>query len=500
MRAPQSRRLLLNWTAVWSIALATRILAALFLPNAEQDAYSYTETIARMSASLTEGHFRLADLFDFWLPLFPFTAALFNVWIGHPLLIGKILSALCGATSCALVFAITAKLTRSIQFAWLAFALIVCNPLHNLYSAAAMTDMPHAALILASLWFVLDKRWLIAAIFAALAEAMRIEAWALIIVLPLLQLIYERRTSIVISILLLPPLLCFGISKAATGDPFAFFVERVRYLQTYLDFAPSRRGFSFADICQDVTYFLIGANLLVFLALIASTGLLAFRAIRGRQIPVLPLAATIAYAGGLFGFWLFVYMTRKQPLLIPRYGLIFFALGLPLTAWLLQIICENWKPWISKAVVAAVIAFCAREAVQQCVIVSKVFDDFRAQQKIAETLAAAMSEERSSQQRCFSDNPAVRVLSKLPADRFVRSKTTPLTASQNTAAFESYLQDRHVAYLVFMQIEDSLPVKFYPELGSGTEMNSRKFQPITVAPSSFGPAVTLYRVRDKDAL
>ncbi len=501
VRALQSGRLLLNWPAVWLIALTTRILAAFFLPNAEQDAYSYTETIARMSASLTGGHFRLADLFDFWLPLFPFTAALLNVWIGQPLLVGKILSALCGATSCALVFAITAKLTRSIQFAWLAFALIVCNPLHILYSATAMTDVPHAALILASLWFVLDKRWLIAATFAALAEAMRIEAWALIIVLPVIQLIYERRISLVVmSILFLPPLLCFGISNTATGDPFAFFAARVRYLHTYLDFAPSRRGFSFADISQDVTYFFIGANLLVFLAMIASTGLLTFRAIRSRQSPVLPLAATIMYAGGLFGFWLFVYMTRKQLLLIPRYGLIFFALGLPLTAWLLETIRENWKPWISKVVAAVVIAFCAKEAVEQSVIVGKVFDDFRAQQKIAETLAVAMAEERSSQQRCFSDNPAVRVLSKLPADRFVRSKKTPLSASQNAAAFESYLQDRHVAYLVFMRIEDSLPVKFYPELGCSTERNSERFQPITLALSSFGPAVWLYRVRYKDAL
>jgi hypothetical protein len=273
VNALQSRKLFLNWSAVWLIALTTRILAALFLPNAEQDAYSYTETIARMSASLGAGHFCLADLFDFWLPLFPFTAALLNVWIGQPLLIGKILSALCGATSCALVLAITAKLTRGIQFAWLAFALIVCNPLHILYSAAAMTDVPHAALILASLCFVLDKRWLIAAIFAALAEAMRIEAWVLIIVLPVLQLIYERRISIVVmSILFLPPLLCFGISNAAAGDPFAFFAERVRYLHAYLDFAPSRRAFSFADISQDLTYFFIGANRLVFLIMIASAG------------------------------------------------------------------------------------------------------------------------------------------------------------------------------------------------------------------------------------
>jgi hypothetical protein len=62
-------------------------------------------------------------------------AAIVNVWVGHPLLVEK-LSALCGAISCVFVFAITMQLTRSVA-AWTAFVLIVLNPLHILYSAAA---------------------------------------------------------------------------------------------------------------------------------------------------------------------------------------------------------------------------------------------------------------------------------------------------------------------------------------------------------------------------
>jgi hypothetical protein len=492
VRALGSRGPFLNWAAVWSLALATRIVAAVLLPNPDQDAYCYTETITRLSSTLAAGHIRLADLFDFWLPLFPVAAALLDLCIGNPLFAGKILSALCGAATCALVFGITVRLTRSIRFAWLAFAIVLCNPLHILYSAAAMTDLPHAALILASLWFALGKRWLIAAIFVALAGMVRTEAWALIVVLPLLQIIYERRLSpAVMSILSLPLLLCLGISKSATGNSFAFFAERVRYLHAYLDFAPSRRGFSFADVSQDMTYFLIGANLLVFLTLIVTIGLLAFRGLRSRQLPPFPLMTAVAYVGGLLGFWFFVYVTRKQPLLVPRYGLVFFALGLPFTAWLLQTIREKWRPLISRAAAALVVAFCAREAFQQCLTIDKVFDDFRAQQKIAQALASAM---RGGEQRCFSDNPAVRVLSRLSADRFVRSQSTPL-ASQKAAAFEAYLQDRHVAYLVFMSIEDSLPVKLYPELENGDAAQSGKFREIAFAFSSYGPAIRLYRLR-----
>jgi len=95
------------WVMLWLVAFSTRIFAAFFLPNAEQDGYSDAEAIARLSASLAMGHLHASDLYGFWLPLFQLAAAVVNVWVGHPLLVGKILAALCGAISCVLVFAIT---------------------------------------------------------------------------------------------------------------------------------------------------------------------------------------------------------------------------------------------------------------------------------------------------------------------------------------------------------------------------------------------------------
>ena len=190
-RAPITNRW--TWLVLWTIALAIYLSAAFLLPNAEQDGYSYAENIARLSANF--GHLRLTDLYGFWLPLFQFAAAIVNRWIDNPLLAGKILSALCGATSCVLVFAITEKLTRSILLAAAVFALVVLNPLHVLYSAACMTDVPHACLVLASLWFLLRDRWLAAAVFAAIAEGVRIESWSLIVLLPMLQFIRQRRVS-----------------------------------------------------------------------------------------------------------------------------------------------------------------------------------------------------------------------------------------------------------------------------------------------------------------
>jgi hypothetical protein len=41
------------------------VTRGIFLPNAEQDGYSYGEMIARWGANLSADHFRLADLFGF---------------------------------------------------------------------------------------------------------------------------------------------------------------------------------------------------------------------------------------------------------------------------------------------------------------------------------------------------------------------------------------------------------------------------------------------------
>src|SRR2546423_559326 len=95
------------WIILWTLALGTRVLAGFYLPNAEQDGYSDAEMIARLSAALASGQFGVADLYGFWLPFFQLVAAIPNIWLGDPLLCGKILSSFCGALSCMLVFAIS---------------------------------------------------------------------------------------------------------------------------------------------------------------------------------------------------------------------------------------------------------------------------------------------------------------------------------------------------------------------------------------------------------
>lgn len=483
-----------SWVILWAVAIASRIGAALLFPNAEQDGYSYVERIARYSANLTSGNFKLTDLFDFWLPLFPFVSGLANVFVGDALLTGKLISASCGAVSCVLVFAITLKLTGHQRIAWMTFAFVLLNPLHLMYSAASMTDIPFGCLILASLWFALDNRWIGAAVFAAVAESLRIEAWIFIPLLPVLQWFREKRFSpATLGILVFPIAAWIAIGYFATGNPLGYFAIRDQYQAAYLDFYPTRRGFNFADILRDADYFLIGATGIVFFGSVAAVALLVFR--RGARAVWMP-AVTAAYVFSILGFILFAYVTKRQPVLFPRYGLFFLVLGLPLLAWVLHFLAGVLRPsWLPKVVVALVIAFYLRQASQQLSIFGKVRQDFKAHQNIASAVASELAGAPGS--RCFSDDVGVRVLSGLPIERFVHSGTVPPGVAQQADSFRGYLRDQHVGSLVFVRTENSPPVKFFPELGQDRQ-DAGDFQFVAVEPSSFGPDVWLYRIREEN--
>jgi len=483
------------WFTIWTVSLGSRLLAAFLLPNAEQDGYSYADKIDLLTKHLAQ--LGWSELYVIRLPLFQLTSAVANVFLHNALLAGKILSGLCGAISCVLVFALTKRLTQSLVWAGIAFALVLTNPLHLLYSAACMTDVPHVCLVLASLWFLLQERWLGAAICAALAGSVRLESWALIPLLPLLQFVRQRRISLfALVLLLLPPLLWLLISYMAKGDPFAYFADRAAYHANYLDFYPTRHGFALADLRTDADYFLLGANEIIFLASLAAIGLTIFQFVRQSDRASWPALSTSAYIAALFGLLLLAYVTKRQPVILPRYSLIFFALGLPLAAWLLQYVLDHCQPRL--VIVGAAIllgCFTVGEWRRQIPIITKVRDDFGAHEQICRALKSALPQLEPGA-CCFSDDVAIRVLSGLPPSRFLRSAIAPAAAWREKAVFESYLQEQHGALLVFARIEDSIPPKVLPDLGRVSSADVGKFEFVIMAPSSFGPDIWLYRVRD----
>jgi hypothetical protein len=475
------------------LALGTRVAAAFVFPNPEQDGYSYVETISRLSASLSAGTFRATDLFDFWLPLYQFAAAIANLWVHNPLLVGKLLSAGCGAASCVLAFGVVWELTQKRSIAWLSFGLMLCNPLHILYSAASMTDVPHACFILGSLYAALRRRWVAAAIWMAIAEGIRMEAWVFVLVLPLLQLAFERRVSLlVVLILILPPLCSIGICQLATGNPLAIFERRELYIQSYLDFVPSRRGFTSDDIERDLDYYSLGANAVIqFAAFVAGASIIQ-RLIRREGIPAnLGLAAGYFFA--LLGFLFVAYVTRRQPVLYPRYGLLFFVLGIPLFAWTLDSfsnVCAS--PPFRVLVACGLILLAVKESTRQLAVIHSSLESARAETAIARELQLNVSRDGAARP-VFCDHVSVRVLSQLPAQRFLRSNAVPPDAAANRQTFEDYLREENVLYLVFTQVENSLPAKLLPQLRDAATASLPEFQRVDHEVARSEAEIFLYR-------
>ncbi len=478
------------------IALAIRIWGVWYFPTAEQDGYSDAETIARFSADIAAGTFSFSHLYGFWLPLFQLVAAIPNLWLHNPLLAGAVVSGLCGAVVCVLAFAVSLRLAHSISLACLAYVLVLLSPIHFLYSSACMTDVPFGCLLLASLLFVLRNQWTAAMIIAAVAGGVRVEAWALIPLLPLLQFIKEKRASVIgVIILLAPPLLWLVVSQSARGDWFAFFKDRVVYHEHYMDFYPSRRGFALADVRGDLDLLMFGANRVLFVAGLIAGVFLFFKA-GWRRKDFWAAFVTASYFAVVLAFLVLGYVTKRQPVWLPRYGLFALVLGAPLLAWLLrQWLDSSWPRRINIAGVSIAILLCAREACSQFSIIPKVLADFRAHAAIAQTLKTSMEQSSELGTRCFSDDVSVRVLSGLPRERIVQSHDAPPEAWNDAAIFDAFLRRNSVRYLVYMATEDSLPAKWLPRLGTPAPIPASRFEQIAAEKSAFGPDVALFCVR-----
>jgi hypothetical protein len=485
----------LFWSGLLVIALAVRLWGVWYFPTAEQDGYSDAETIARFSADIAAGTFSFSHLYGFWLPLFQLSAAIPNVWLHDPLLAGEIISGVCGAIACVLAFAVSLRLAHSISLAFAAYALVLLSPLHLLYSSACMTDVPFGCLLLASLLFALRDQWTAAMVVAAFAGGVRVEAWALIPLLPLLQCIRQKRLSVIgLIVLVAPPLLWLGVSHSARGDWFAFFKDRVVYHEHYMDFYPTRRGFALTDVRGDVDLLMFGANRLVFVTTLVAGLFLLFKA-GWRRKDFWEAFVTVSYFAVVLAFLILGYVTKRQPVWLPRYGLFALVLGAPLLAWLSRLSLDFSRPrWIGVTGVLIAVVLCASEAGSQFSVIPKVLADFHAHASIAQTLKQSMQQTNDPGARCFSDDVSVRVLSGLPRALIVQSHDAPPQAWKDAATFDAFLRQNNVRYLVYMAVEDSLAAKWLPKVGNSSATTADRCEQIAAKKSEFGPDVALFRV------
>ncbi|HYR75440.1 MAG TPA: phospholipid carrier-dependent glycosyltransferase [Pyrinomonadaceae bacterium] len=491
MRRPSNQTVL--WLALVLVSGIPRILGAFLLPNAFGDAYVYIRTIGELSLKLSTKTFAITDLYGFWLPLYQFISAVINVFVGNGFYTGKVVSAVFGIGSCVLVYQITLRLTANRAAALLGFALIALNPLHIFYSASAMTDVPHAFFVLASLYFALRRGWILAAIFAALAGLTRVESWMFLALVPLIQFAWDRRISFVaLVILLVPPLSWFYISWKATGDWLACFKARQQYHDWLLAMNPPLAHFSLAAVLKDGATLLISTDIAVLIAAFVA-GRLVVRGLpdlltrRDRTEDIQPILAPVIFFFAFLALLSVAYITHQQPIIFPRYGLILFSLGIPILAWCFLTL-KRQKPRWARTLLISIIVICVFDWSVQFAGAVGSLNQYRAHRAVADYLRDHYQPTAGT--RIFSDEGTVTVLSGIGEEKFLTSSDAP----KDRKSFLAFLKEKNVEYLVFISKVDSTPAKLFPDLEHGDGIGT--FIPVMNSHSKFMRAnIWLYRVR-----
>jgi len=418
------------------------VIPAFLLPNEEGDPYSYVREIDRMSAAMSNGTFSPSDLFGFWPPAYQFICALISVFVGHSLLVAKVFSALCGVGLCVVVFFVAQKLTASRKLSLIAFSIIALSPLHAMYSSFSLTDVPNAFLVASSMLFVLKQRWLLAAGCIALACLMRVESWLIIPLLPGLQYLLQRKLSKpALFIALVGPAFWLFVSWAATGNAFEYFEVRSTYVAEAVAAHVRLNSFSAFRLGVDLLALMFSTGPAVILSCFLAAWLVIKRASRPHGLKSSwPIAVALSYFFSSLGFLVLAYVTNNQPDIWPRYGLILFALGLPILAWTIAVIKDRKpaKPILVTLVVLCLSQWCLQvrhawhfvgEASQKRVVAGFLRDRFR----------------ENDGKKISCDDSTVRVLSGISASSFLDSSELPVASDLFVAA----LKENRVEYLVY---------------------------------------------------
>ena len=453
--------------ALWVVLLLSagipRIFAALLLPNEEGDPYAYVQAIDMMRASIVGGSFTISELFGFWLPLYQFICALITVFVGHPLYVAKVVSAVCGTGICLLVFQLSRQLTANRTLSLLAFALIALNPIHVMYSAFSMSDVPHALLVMGSLSFAIKNRWVLAASLVAAGGLMRPESWLFIVLLPTLQFVLHRRVSVkAFFIALSSPLIWIYISWSATGNALEYFNVRSDYIRELLSRDPSLASFAPAHVIANLQTLLYSTGHAVIITCVIAALLLIKRVRRLYKRDGFEsssrLLVILAYFFSSLGFLLIAYFTKNQPAIFARYCLVLFALGLPVLAWILSEAGE-WKPAWARSQCGLLIALCLWQWTVQLRDCAAFLNLISQKRIVADYLRANLA--GSSDLKVFCDDDTVKVLAGIPSGSFVGSTSSP----GDSRSFLDYLKENRVEFVVYERRNGSAAEKVFRDLG-----------------------------------
>jgi hypothetical protein len=455
----------LHWP-LWALLLlcagTPRIIAAFVLPNEEGDPYAYVQAIDMMRTSIVGGTFTLSELFGFWLPMYQFICALITVVVDHPLYVAKVVSALCGTGVCLLVFELAEQLTANRLLSLVAFGLIALNPIHIMYSAFSMSDVPHGLAVLGSLYFAIKNRWVIAAGLVAIGGLMRPESWLFIVLLPALQFVLHRRISVTsFFVALSAPLIWLYISWSATGNAFEYFNVRGDYIRDLMLSDPGLASLSTASVIANLQTLLYSAGHAVIVACFIAVWLVSRRFKPNKRGPDESSAAlliTLAYFFSCLGFLLLAFLTKNQPAIFARYCLGVFALGIPVLAWLLKE-SRRWTPVRARSVVGLLAVLCLWQWTVQLRDAAGYVNQVAQKRIVANYLRDNLR--GASDLKIFCDDDTIKVLAGIPADSCLSSPGSPRGAKP----FLDYLRENRVGFVVYERRNGSAAERVFRDLG-----------------------------------
>jgi hypothetical protein len=471
-----------------------RIIGALFFQKEPfGDAYCYIEQVTSMRGKMVARVFAVENLYGFWLPLYQFFCAIVSLVVNKPVYVTRLTAALAGTGVCVLVYLCSYLLTSSSRVSLAAFLAIAFNPFHLEYSSSAMTDVPHALLVIGCMYFVLTKRWTLAAVLGAAACLIRLESWMLIAIVPAIEFILQRKVPILTTLILASgPGVWLLICWRATGYPFASFQAHNQYMVARLTAHPEFNQLTLDRIWIDANRLAYSMNIAVLAGCVAGLWLLRREwrkrskgTTLGDPSNVNDLFVCLSFFFAYLSFILFAYLTKNNTDIWPRYGLVLFTLGLPILAYSAQ------QFFRERSVLAtAILGIAIVVGIFQVKTQTQDLARFLSQTDRSEAIANYLKKEYAldASIRIFCDHPEVRVNSGIPREQFYDSFHAPT----DQEGFVGYLRANGVRFLVIpKESETSTPSQLFPSLVKET---GDLFEGVIPAPDE-RRADSLYRLR-----
>ncbi|MFS8085318.1 MAG: hypothetical protein ACMG6H_06785 [Acidobacteriota bacterium] len=482
-RSPRTLLLLL-------IAGVPRIIGGLLVHREPfGDAYCYVEQVSSNRGKILAGTFGVKDLYGFWLPLYQFFSSVISLIINQPFYVSRLVSAVAGAGVCVLVYWCSYILTSSERMSLLAFLAIALNPFHLQYSSAAMTDIPHALMVMSCMYFVLTERWTLAACCGAAAGLIRLESWMLIAIVPTIRFMRQRRIPVLtILILCSAPAIWLFVCWQATGNPLASFQAHDQYVLARLTAHPEFNQITWERTWNDANRLVYSLNPAVLVGCLVGLGLL-FHQWRKRRawLKATDLMVCLSFFFAYFSFVAAAYLTKNQSDIWPRYGLVMFSLGLPVVGYSAQQIFRSPSVLVKTAFLL-VLLFGLTQYKIQALDVEQFLKSPDRSQAIGNYLKQQYAADPSV--KVFCDHPEIRVVSGIPRGQFYDSFNAP----KDTPGFITYLRANGIKFLVIpKENETSTPSQLFPGL---VKENGDVFEGVIPAPDD-QRTDSLYKVRSE---